>query len=123
MSEKLFSTEVLEIQKLEQQVRKLAFDRDEKAAKAEQLSGEVFSLRKRRDDLEKVISNASMLILEGKLSEEAYIEGKKELSSLYGDIDSKDELFNMYDKACNEEFIKCSATITLSGLATTILTG
>ena len=116
MSEKLFNTEVAEIQKLEQQARQLTSDRDEKAAKAEQLSGEMFALRKTRDDLEKVISNASMLILEGKLSEEAYIEGKKELSSLYGEIDSKDELFNMYDKACNEEFVKRSSELIKKAL-------
>jgi hypothetical protein len=106
MSEKLFGTEVAEIKALEQQANKLTLDRDEKVAVAEQLNAEVFALRERRDALEQIMSNASTLLLNNQLSKEDYAEGKKELSALYKQIDSTDEIFNIYDRAVNEDYVK-----------------
>ena len=71
MSEKLFSTEVDEIQALEQQAKQFTHDREAKAAVAEQLSEEVFALRKRRDELEEIIANASTLLLNNQLSKDS----------------------------------------------------
>jgi hypothetical protein len=97
MPEELFSTEIQEIKALELQSSQLTTDRDAKAAKAEQLNGEVFAMRQRRDELEKIIKNASMLLLEGKLSEDEYGANRQELSMLYQNIDTKDEIFNVFD--------------------------
>jgi chromosome segregation ATPase len=105
MSE-LFVTEVDEIKALEQQAKQLTLNRDEQAAEAEKLNAKVFALRTRRDELEKVISNGSKLILNKQLSIEAYDESKKELSALYQHIDLTDETFNMFDRAINEDYPK-----------------
>lgn len=106
MTDKLFSLEVEKIKDLERQLAKLAEDRDAKAAKAEQINEEVFSLRLRRDELEYIQKNASMMLLDGSLSEAEFCANKQELAALYQGIDDKDELFNLFDKAVNEDYVK-----------------
>jgi hypothetical protein len=104
--EKLFDSEVNEIKALEQQASQFTHDRDAKAAVAEQISEEVFTLRKRRDELEQTVANASTLLLNNQLTMEDYHEAKKELSSLYQHIDNSDETFNVFDRAVNEDYTK-----------------
>lgn len=106
MTEKLFSLEVDEIKDLERQIAKLAEDRDAKAAKAEQLNAEVFALRERRDELENIQKNASLRLLDGSLSEAEFCANKQELAALYQGIDDKDELFNLFDRAANDDYAK-----------------
>ena len=106
MANKLFDLEIEEIKNLQLQLSKLNEDREEKAAKAEKLSGEVFAMRQRRDELEKIQKNASALLLNGSLNEVDFAANKKEMSILYEEIDSKDELFNLFDKAVNDDYVK-----------------
>lgn len=95
-----------EIKALQQQILTADIERNATVAKIEQLQIDLTNLRKQRDKLEVIQNNASAMLIDGRMTDAEFAANKRKLAELYSEIDDKDALLAIYEKALDVDLIR-----------------
>jgi hypothetical protein len=106
MIAELFSTEIAEVQEIQLELNQLDIDRDATIEKIEKIKAELRQKRKRLEELENILKNASKLIIENKLSENEFSDNKRQVTALNQEVLEKDALLGIYEKTIDVDFAK-----------------